>query len=156
MAEQCDISPENIFNMATLREMCYNTPDTRATFLAVTGVTESKWDKFQGEAFLKVTSKFCQLKRQFLAAQADTLVAQTATQPLPVRRDTRGNFKNSKYFKKGKSSKNKFAKNWRGKSVKSAPSDLARAGVRTVSYSRTGPNSSGLLAPPVSRGRRVT
>ena len=154
VAEECDISPENIFNMATLREMSYSPPDTQTAFLAVTGVTESKWNKFRGDAFLEVTKKFCLLKRQFLSAQADTLVPHTATQP-PPRRHTRGYANKSKYFHKG--AKNKFVKNWRGKSSKGVSADITRAGVKTVSYTRAGSgsgSSSGhILAPPVPRRR---
>ena len=162
VAEQCDISPENIYNMATLREMSYCPPDTQTTFLAVTGVTESKWNKFRGEAFLEVTKKFCVLKRQFLTAQADTLVPHISTQPLPVRRHTSGFNNKSKYFNNGtsKGGKNKFVKNWRGKFSKNVSADLVRSGVKTVSYTRAGSgsgsgSSSGrLLAPPLPRGRK--
>ncbi|KAI6659759.1 hypothetical protein LOD99_10691 [Oopsacas minuta] len=156
VAEDCDLSPENIFNMATLREMSYNTPETRATFLAVTGVTESKWNKFKGEAFLEVTAKFCELKRQFLAAQADTLVTHT-TQSHSIRNSVEYSRKaKSKYFKNGKNSKQKFVKNWRGKSTKNVSSDLTRSGVKTVSYTRAGSSTTGFLAPPLPRGRRTT
>ena len=146
--------------MATLREMSYSPPDTRATFLAVTGVTESKWNKFRGEAFLEVTEKFCVLKREFLSAQADTLVAHTATQPLPARNARGFNQKGkSKYFNNGtsKTSKKKFVKNWRGKSSRGGSADFTRSGVKTVSYSRVGSSSGSssthILAPPLPRSR---
>ena len=155
VSEEDDISPENIFNMATLREMSYSLPDSYTTFLAVTGVTQAKWKKFRGEAFLEITSKYCSLKREFLSKQADTLKVRSSTQSLPTRRQP-GLFmkKKSKYFKKGSSQNKKFTKNFNGKSSKAVASSLSCAGVKTVNYTRA--PSTRILAPPVPKGKRIS
>ncbi len=49
-------NPENVFATTTLREMSRTLPTTREQMMTVVGVTETKWKKFNGEDFLKVTS----------------------------------------------------------------------------------------------------